>query len=69
VPLDPRLEGAYYYGFKYFLDTVSADTVFPMHFWKDYSVIDRYISEHGNANRIAKITTEGQCFNTPIILF
>jgi L-ascorbate metabolism protein UlaG (beta-lactamase superfamily) len=66
VPLDPRLESAYYYGFKYYLDTVSVDKIFPMHFWKDYSVIDRYISEHGNANRIAKITTEGQCFNTPV---
>jgi hypothetical protein len=45
---------------------VSADKVFPMHFWKDSSVIERYISEYGNANRIAKITTEGQWFNTPV---
>jgi L-ascorbate metabolism protein UlaG (beta-lactamase superfamily) len=62
VPLDPRLGSSYYYGFKYFLDTVSADIVFPMHFWEDYTVIERYVSEYGNANRIAKITKEGQQF-------
>jgi L-ascorbate metabolism protein UlaG (beta-lactamase superfamily) len=67
VPLDPRLEGSYYYGFKYFLDNVSADNVFPMHFWKDYSVIDRYILEYGNfeqsASCIVKIQKEGQLFS------
>jgi hypothetical protein len=62
VPLDPRLEGAYYYGFKYFLDTVLVDKVFPMHFWEDYSVIERYILEFGNGNRIVKIDKEGQRF-------
>jgi hypothetical protein len=62
VPLDPRLEGSYYYGFKYFLDTMSVDKVFPMHFWEDYSVIERYILEYGDANRIVKIIKEGQQF-------
>jgi L-ascorbate metabolism protein UlaG (beta-lactamase superfamily) len=62
APLDPRLEDSYYYGFKYFLDTVSADNVFPMHFWEDYNVIDRYISEYGNAEHIIKIKKEGQYF-------
>jgi L-ascorbate metabolism protein UlaG (beta-lactamase superfamily) len=62
LPLDPTLKASYYYGFKYFLDTVTADNVFPMHFWEDYNIIDRYILEYGNAERIKKIEKEGQHF-------
>ena len=46
VPLDPRLESAYYYGLDYFMKQVHADHIFPMHFWEDYSVISRYLREH-----------------------
>lgn len=60
VPLDPRLGDAYWYGMEYFLRTVSAETVFPMHFWEDYTVIPRYIAEHGKENNIIKIEREGQ---------
>jgi L-ascorbate metabolism protein UlaG (beta-lactamase superfamily) len=62
VPLDPRLESSYYYGFKYFLETVTVKKVFPMHFWEDYSVIERYVSDYGNAAHIVKIQKEGQQF-------
>jgi hypothetical protein len=62
VPLDPRLEGSYYYGFKYFIENVKARCVFPMHFWEDYSVIGRYISEYGSKDRIVQISKEGQQF-------
>lgn len=46
VPLDPRLEHAYWYGLDYFLKKVQADHVFPMHFWEDYNVIPKYLKEH-----------------------
>lgn len=38
VPLDPRLEKAYYWGMKYFLEKVKAEAVFPMHCWEVYEV-------------------------------
>lgn len=61
IPLDPRLEDAYWYGMEYFLKITFADRVFPMHFWEDYSIIERYINEHGNEkNIINNIEREGQ---------
>lgn len=60
VPLDPRLEGAYWYGMDYFLKNVPATAVFPMHFWEDYEVIGRYVREHGGQQQIQKIEREGQ---------
>lgn len=62
VPLDPRLENGYWYGMDYFLKTVSVKHVFPMHFWKDYGVIDRYLKEHGGQEQICKIEREGQSY-------
>lgn len=62
VPLDPRLESGYWYGLDYFLQNVPAKHVFPMHFWKDYSVIDRYLKEHGGEGQIHKIEREGQSY-------
>ncbi|MCQ2501600.1 MAG: MBL fold metallo-hydrolase [Lachnospiraceae bacterium] len=63
LPLDPRLEGAYWYGMNYFLQKVQAKHVFPMHFWGEYKVIARYLKEHslkGNADtRIYILKTEG----------
>ena len=40
--LDPRQEAAFDWGFDYFLKHTDTDIAFPMHFWKDYSVIDAY---------------------------
>ena len=36
VPVDPRLQQHGYLGLYYFLHYVTADVVFPMHFWKKY---------------------------------
>lgn len=41
VPLDPRLEDAYYWGMKYFLEHTEAGAVFPMHCWEDYTVCQK----------------------------
>lgn len=62
VPLDPRLGTAYWYGMEYFLNRVSVKHVFPMHFWEDYSVIERYLAEHGGKGQIQKIEREGQSY-------
>lgn len=41
VPLDPRLENAYYWGMKYFLEKVDVKAVYPMHCWEKYEVCER----------------------------
>ena len=43
VPLDPRQEERYFWGFDYFMRVTDTDRAFPMHFWGDFSVIDRLI--------------------------
>ena len=62
VPLDPRLDNAYWYGMRYFMDHVRADHVFPMHAFKDYGLVDKYLKEHGGEERIHRIKKEGQTF-------
>ena len=42
VPLDPRQEAYYYLGMEYLLKTANVKYVFPMHMWKDYSVISKF---------------------------
>ena len=46
VPLDPRLEAHYADGLLYFLESVDCDAVFPIHYWGDPSVIQRFITEY-----------------------
>lgn len=52
LPLDVRQEKWYYCGMKYFMDNVSVKNVFPMHFWDDFSVIDRFFTEYFNYDNI-----------------
>lgn len=46
LPLDPRQEEYAYEGVEEFIQKVNADIIFPMHFWKDYSIIERYNESH-----------------------
>ncbi len=46
VPLDPRQEAHYADGLLYFLSIVDAKRVYPMHYWKKYGVIERFLSEY-----------------------
>lgn len=46
LPLDPRQEEYAYEGIEEFIQKVNADIIFPMHFWKDYSIIERYNESH-----------------------
>lgn len=65
VPMDPRLERYQTLGIDYFLQNTSAEYVFPMHMWQDYSAISQYkrkISNAAMAERIVEITHENQVF-------
>lgn len=64
VPLDPRLgEGAEGMGLAHLLEKIEVRRAFPMHMWKKYEVIDRYIAGHPDAReRLAHITREGEAF-------
>lgn len=46
VVLDPRQEEAYDRGLVYFLDHISGDCVYPMHYWEQPQIIDRFLREH-----------------------
>ncbi len=66
VPLDPRLEQNYALGMKYFLETVKASFVFPMHMWEDYSVIPRLKADPAFspwAEKIMDVSKPGQSFD------
>lgn len=65
VPLDGRQEDLFYLGLHEFMCQVGAGMVFPMHFWNDFSVIDRLKSlecSDSYRDKIAEIQREGQSF-------
>ena len=65
LPLDPRQEERYWWGFDYFMKHIHAGYAFPMHFWKDYSIIEK-MKNSDNAkeysDKIMDINEEGQRF-------
>ena len=66
VPLDPRQEERYSWGLDYFMRNTDTDMAFPMHFWKDHTVIDRLLEAEISGpyrKKVQKITEEGQEFN------
>lgn len=65
VPLDGRLEEAYGYGMRYFMEQVSSDYIFPMHLWEKYNIIDKYIEENQDItpDNIVRIAGEGMVWN------
>lgn len=46
VVLDPRQEKDYDHGMCYFLERITAERVYPMHYWEDPSVIEVFLKEH-----------------------
>lgn len=46
VVLDPRQEKDYDRGLCFFLEHISAKQIYPMHYWDDPSVIQRFLKEH-----------------------
>ena len=64
APLDPRLgEESEGLGIEELMRQIRVRHVFPMHMWKKYEVIDRYIAAHpAQKDAIARITREGETF-------
>ena len=63
IPLDPRLEQWFYLGMKEFMEKADAKAVIPMHFWKDYSIIEKmrqHPSSEGWRERLIEIHREGE---------
>ena len=48
VVLDPRQEEDYDRGMCYFLEHISAKEVYPMHYWEQPEIIDRFLKEHSD---------------------
>ena len=42
VPLDPRQEERFCWGFDYFLEHTRTDCVFPMHMWEQFDVVSKW---------------------------
>lgn len=64
-PMDPKLMEYQFKGFDYFLQNTSAEFVFPMHMWQDYSGINEYkkrLSNKEMADRVIEIERENQTF-------
>lgn len=62
VPADPRLQDKYDWAVQYFMDTVGAKTVFPMHFWRRFELCEALRQKSYGAH-IAVITREGEAFS------
>lgn len=65
VVLDPRQDASGGLGLAHFLKNVKAGHVFPMHFWEDYGLITRFISENRsalNTDSLVVIEKPGQTF-------
>ena len=45
VPIDPRLGNSYGLGADYLLRKTAVTDLYPMHFWEQYDIIDRFIRE------------------------
>ena len=64
-PMDPKLMEYQFKGFDYFLQNTSAEFVFPMHMWQDYSGIIEYkkrLSNKDKTDRVIEIERENQTF-------
>lgn len=61
VPADLRLQDKYFWAVNYFLKTVGAKVLFPMHFWGRFEVCD-YLRELGYGETVMKITGENEKF-------
>lgn len=61
VPLDSRQEENYANGMLYFLKTVHAKKVFPMHFWNKPEIIEHFLHDNSSyKNTIVSLTRNGE---------
>ena len=60
VPVDPRLEEAYYWGIDWYMRHTDTERVYPMHMWEQYEIQDRLLHQPETApyrDRIVKVMT------------
>lgn len=65
LPLDSRQEDWYDKGFLHVMETANVSHAFPMHFWKDFSVIPRFLASPKGRKykkQIIEITAGGQSY-------
>lgn len=65
VPLDPRQEKQYSLGMDELMAQITADAIFPMHFWGNYDIIKKMKQDPVSApyrDRIVEIHREGEEF-------
>ena len=48
--LDPRQEKDYALGMNYFLEHTHTKHMFPMHFWNNFTIMEKYLQEHSVPN-------------------
>lgn len=66
VPLDPRQDDRFWWGFDYFMKVAKVNYIFPMHFWDDFTIIKRFKTMEYSLqyrNKIIDIEKEGQKWN------
>lgn len=63
-PVDPRLEDAYYYGGKYFIENIKPKNFIPMHFQDNYYITTKFYNfmeeQKLFGTKIHKITKRGE---------
>lgn len=57
VPLDPRQEGRFWWGFDHFMRETNTSVVFPMHLWGKYDTISKLKEVERTKNYISKVIT------------
>lgn len=66
---DPRQEEAELWGLSWFIENVDVGTVFPMHFWDDYSIMERIKREaqkKPGLKKVRLISGRGETFEIPL---
>lgn len=54
LPLDPHLGECYADGFLYFLKNIDVKQVFPMHYWEQPEIIERFLTEFPQYRGVVK---------------
>lgn len=69
LPVDSRQEDYFWWGFDHFIKNTNTKIVFPMHFWDDYTVIDRLekiAKKNGYDKNLYSVRGDGQAWDVQI---
>ncbi|MFU0784442.1 MAG: MBL fold metallo-hydrolase [Thermoanaerobacterium thermosaccharolyticum] len=66
-PVDPRLDEYYISGGKYFIENIHPSIFFPMHFWNNYSITEKFKEDMKDSKtQVMSIKNIGETFNLNI---